>query len=135
MCDLIVAAFRSHGTLLPCGSEKCGRLVLTPYWRLRILPHTKVKPQLKNPARIVLTIINCLQLPHDYIQLSDYIRNHGNYLAAVLGGRLENMGKAKLNTLSSRGNYQVLWNAPFSKPIGLTSGELSGQGFHSPVLY
>ena len=58
-----------------------------------------------------------------------------SYLAAVLGGRLENMGKAKLNTLSSHGNYQVPWNAPFFKPIGLTSGELSGQGFHSPVLY
>ena len=45
MCDLMVAAFRSHAALPPCGSEKSRRLILTPYWRPRILAHTKVKPQ------------------------------------------------------------------------------------------
>ena len=87
---------------------------------------------------IVLTLINCLQLRHDYLQLTDYIGHHRDYCAAVLRSRVENVGKGKhfeLTTLSSRGNCQVPWNAPFSKPIGLTFAELSGQIFHSLVLH
>ena len=61
---------------------------------------------------IVLTIINCLQLRHDYLQLTDYIRHHCDYRAAVLRGRVENMGKGKhfeITTMSSRGNSHVPW--------------------------
>ena len=81
---------------------------------------------------IVLTIINCLQLWHYYLQLTDYIGHHRDYRAAVLRNRVENMGKGKhfeLTALSSRGNCQVPWNAPLSKRIGLTFAELSGRYF------
>ena len=50
---------------------------------------------------------------------------------------MENMAKGKhfeLTTLSSHGNCQVPRNAPFSKPIGLTFAELSGQVFHNKNL-
>ena len=61
---------------------------------------------------IVLTIINCLQLRHDYLQLTHYIGHHRDYRAAVLRSRVENMGKGKhleLTTMSSRGNSHVSW--------------------------
>ena len=69
---------------------------------------------------IVFTIIDCLQLRHDYVQLTDYTGHHRDYRAAVLRSRVENIGKGKhfeLTTMSSRGNSQVPWNAPFSKPM------------------
>ena len=114
MCDLIVVAFRSPAALPPCRSEKS-----RGYRRPRIIAHTIVKPQWHHSEAavitpsIVLTTINCLQLRHDYI-------GHYYYRAAVLRSRVENMGKGKhfeLTTMSSRGNSQVPWNAPFSKPI------------------
>ena len=84
---------------------------------------------------LVLTIINCLQLRHDYLQLTDYIGHHRDYRAAVLRSRLENMGKGKhfeLTTMSYRGNSQVPWNAPFSKPIDQCKPGVMFQRF--PVL-
>ena len=46
---------------------------------------------------IVLMIINCLQLQHDYVQLTDYIGHHRDYRAAGLRSRVEIMAKVSIS--------------------------------------
>lgn len=107
-----------------CLPVTCG-LASLQIWKIQVLLEAKDYSTHHSEAAvitpsIVLTIINCLQLRHDYLQLTDYIGHHSDYRAAVLRSRVENMGKGKhfeITTMSSRGNSQVPWNAQFSKPI------------------
>ena len=109
LCDLIVAAFWSLAALPSCRSEKIEALLEAKDYSTHHSEVAVITPS------IVLTIINCLQLRHDYLQLTDYFGHHRAYRAAVLRSRVENMVKGKhfeLTTMLSRGKLSGAMDCP-----------------------